>query len=58
MEYPEQAIQYLKKSIVYIFSYGSLIDQSRLHFLYAKCLHMLSKKSMKYIQKFYTVDSR
>ena len=44
MEYPEQAIKYIKKCIIYIFSYGTLIDQCKLHYLYAKCLHMLNKK--------------
>jgi hypothetical protein len=41
MEYPEQAIKYLEKCFVFILSYGTLLDQARLHFLYAKCAHQL-----------------
>ena len=43
MEYPEQAIKYLEKCIVFVFSNGSHLDQAKLHYLYAKCLHMLEK---------------
>ncbi|CAF0704565.1 unnamed protein product [Brachionus calyciflorus] len=43
MEQPDQAIKYLKKCIVFILSNGSLLDQSKLHYLYAKCLHLLDK---------------
>lgn len=43
MEYPEQAIKYVEKCIIFILSNGSLLDQAKLHYLYAKCLHMLEK---------------
>ena len=47
MEHPEQAIKYLEKCIIFIFSNGSLVDQAKLHYLYAKCLHILDKKKSK-----------
>lgn len=44
MEFPEQAIKYIEKCSVYIMSSSSLLDQAKLHYLYAKCLYMLDKK--------------
>ena len=44
MEHPEQAIKYLEKCIIFILSNGSLVDQAKLHYLYAKCLYILNKK--------------
>ncbi len=43
MDHPDQAIKYIEKSIVYIFANGSMIDQAKLHFLYAKCIHLLNR---------------
>ncbi len=43
MEYPEQAIKYIEKCIIFIFSNGSLVDQAKLHYLYARCLYMINK---------------
>jgi tetratricopeptide (TPR) repeat protein len=44
MEYPEQAIKYIEKCIIFVLANGSLLDQAKLHYLYAKCLHMLDKR--------------
>ena len=44
MEQPEQAIKYLKKCIIFLLSNGSFLDQAKLHYLYAKCLHLLDKE--------------
>ena len=43
MEYPEQAIKYIEKCIIFIMSNGSLIDQAKLHYLYARCIYMIDK---------------
>jgi hypothetical protein len=48
MEYPEQAIKYLEKCNIYLFSNGSLLDQAKLHYLYAKCLHLIDKEKSNY----------
>lgn len=48
MEQPDQALKYLKKCIIYILSNGSLLDQAKLHYLYAKCIHLLEKKKSNY----------
>lgn len=56
MEYPEQAIKYIQKCIIYVFSNGCLLDQAKLHYLYAKCLFTLDKKKSNltsYMFKFY-----
>lgn len=47
MEFPEQAIKYLEKCIIFLLSNGSLLDQAKLHYLYAKCLFSLDKKSIR-----------
>jgi hypothetical protein len=47
MEYPEQAIKYLEKCNIYLLSNGSLLDQAKLHYLYAKCLHLIDKQKSK-----------
>ena len=44
MELPEQAIKYIEKCTVFILSNSSLLDQAKLHYLYAKCLFLLDKK--------------
>lgn len=44
MDLPEQAVKYLEKTMIFTFSNGSLLDQAKLHFLYARCLHKLKKK--------------
>ena len=49
MEYPEQAIKYLEKCTIFILSNSSLLDQAKLHYLYAKCLYMLDKNKSNYI---------
>ena len=56
MEYPEQAIKYLEKCTIFILSNSSLLDQAKLHYLYAKCLYMLDKnKSNTFFKIFNTV---
>ena len=44
MEHPEQAMKYLEKCMIFFMSNGSLLDQSKVHYLYAKCLHLLDRK--------------
>ena len=56
MEYPEQAIKYLEKCIVFIFSNGSLVDQAKLHYLYARCLFMINKNKSRKIKLFYNTN--
>lgn len=43
MEHPEQAMKYIQKCIVFILSNGTMLDQAKMHYLYAKCLHLLNK---------------
>lgn len=43
MEHPEQALKYIHKCIIFILSNGTLLDQAKMHYLYAKCLHLLNK---------------
>ena len=43
MEHVEQALKYIEKCNIYIFANGALLDQAKLHYLYAKCLHLLDK---------------
>lgn len=47
MEHPEQAIKYIQKCIIFILSNGTLLDQAKMHYLYAKCLHLLDKANSK-----------
>ena len=44
MEHPEQAIKYIQKCIIFILSNGSLLEQAKMHYIYAKCLHLLDKR--------------
>ncbi len=55
MDHAEQALAYIDKCSIYIFANGSLLDQAKLHYLYAKCLHLLNRTKSKLIKHSFTI---
>lgn len=41
-------MKYIKKCIIFILSNGTLLDQAKMHYLYAKCLHLVDKTKSNY----------